>query len=138
MTLSQKDKEDLIAAGVPLTGAHDKQSITVPIDFGKISEIIDRALDDNSDPKIRAAINPPVTGRDIKLRRIALSHIGNDGTRKTKEHRPFDQRNSSHYWAVIFSGLSLSTRNFTSPCGGAFLPCATWGITPKVPRWRKL
>jgi hypothetical protein len=101
MTLSQQDFEHLLAAGVPLAG---QRATSLSIDFEKISEIMCRALDDRSDPKtydairgwliamrdhypsifskflakpqLAAALDGPVTGRDIKLRRIALSHIG--------------------------------------------------------------
>jgi hypothetical protein len=101
MTLSKQDFEALMGAGVPLAG---ERSTSVPLDFGTLSEIMCRALDDKSDPKtcdavrgwlialrdhypeifskffarpqLLIALSGPVTGRDIKLRRIALSRIG--------------------------------------------------------------
>ena len=88
-------------AGVPLAGERGPVS---GIDFAEISAILQGSLDHESDPKTRDAIRGwliairdhfpsiyaqffkgdvflrilagPVTGRDIKLRRLALSHLG--------------------------------------------------------------
>ena len=101
MPLTQQDYEELTAAGVPLAGNHRPAGL---IDYVKIATVFHKVLDDKSDPKtcdairgwlialrdhypaifatfftdprILATISSPITGRDIKLRRMALKHIG--------------------------------------------------------------
>lgn len=101
MAFKDNDLDTLMAAGVPLAGERDVSS---PIDFALISEILVSGLDETvdaktrdsirawllalrdhyptifkqffGDPKLLAELRSPLSGRDIKLRRIALSHLG--------------------------------------------------------------
>ena len=102
MSMSTAELSLLIAAGVPLAGEHDV--LVHPIDFAALRPAILNILASSPDPKvcdalrgwmiavrdhyptifgryfqgpeIQKLIESPVTGRDIKLRRIALSHLG--------------------------------------------------------------
>ena len=97
---SHDDIELLLSAGVPLAG---ERKDLLSLDFAVVSEAVIRVLDSTSEekprdairgwlialndhyptlfarhfssPKIIAAIASPRTGRDIKLRRLALSHL---------------------------------------------------------------
>lgn len=101
MALTNKEYALLAAAGIPITSGEATISFT---GFDKVVPVLINALSDNPEPKVRDAIrgwliavrdhyppvfqkyfqdalfllllNGPVEGRDIKLRRIALSHLG--------------------------------------------------------------
>lgn len=100
MAFTQQEFEELMAAGLPLAG---ERPVRVTPDFARLSKILKYNLANPMDPKTRDAIRawllalrdhyptifaqffvdpqllsqiqPPVTGRDIKLRRIAIRHL---------------------------------------------------------------
>ena len=101
MALTSKDYALLAAAGIPITAREIEVSFT---GFDAVVPVLINALNGDPEPKVRDAIrgwlialrdhyppifqkyfqdtvflsllNGPVEGRDIKLRRIALSHLG--------------------------------------------------------------
>ena len=100
MSLHDDELEILLNAGVPIAGSREKLSIS---DLDRIRAIISKALKDQDDPKLKDAclgwlramrdhyptlygkhlntpdialcLNREINGREIKLRRLALSHI---------------------------------------------------------------
>jgi hypothetical protein len=102
VSMTKAEWDMLIAAGIPLAGEHEAPGQSV--DFSALRHVILNVLASGPEPKIRDAIRgwliamrdhfptrfarhshgpelaklieAPVTGRDIKLRRIALNHLG--------------------------------------------------------------
>jgi hypothetical protein len=102
VSISISDLNLLIAAGIPLAGEHEASGH--PVDFAALRSVMLKILAASPEPKmfdalrgwmiavqdhyptifdryfqgpeIQKLIESPVTGRDIKLRRIALSHLG--------------------------------------------------------------